>query len=131
MAHMDICLSNICINQEYKPILVDLDDCLYASNSGRRGRGRLCKFPKFVDLRNDQYDFVQLGMLILWLIDPNISTLYEMIPEESNFYSDFFKSLIEKGLFDDELLKNDDFSKSTHYSASIEEVINERSSNEQ
>ena len=128
MAHMDIRLSNICINQEYKPILVDLDDCLHGSNFGRGGRGRLCKFPKFVmNLRNDQYDFVQLGMLILWLIDPNITTLYEMIPEEPTFYSAFFKSLIEKGLFDNELLKNDDFSKSTRYSASIEEVINERS----
>ena len=77
------------------------------------------------DLRNDEYDFVQLGMLILWLIDPNITTLYEMIPKESTFYSPFFESLIEKGLFDNELLKNDDFSKSTRYS--IEEVINERS----
>lgn len=68
LAHMDICLDNICFNREFRPVFIDFD------------RSDRTHCPIFVHIDScmidmhkttDENDWMQFGWMIIWILQPS------------------------------------------------------------
>ena len=69
LAHLDIRLDNKCFNQQFKPILIDLD------RSEGLGTEKVCQSDyascmSRSEMSPEKTDWMQLGWLIAWILEP-------------------------------------------------------------
>ena len=71
IAHLDIRLENICFRTNNDVILIDLDRMDYAHNVFSSKYEASCMYPTQLEPKytNAQVDWIQLGYLILWLLN--------------------------------------------------------------
>ena len=111
LAHMDIRLDNICFNQQFKPILIDLDrsegigtdivdESDYASCMSRS------------DLSPEKTDWMQLGWLIAWILEPgedyhdrDFEGLSDNMKENAMLKTLIQEGLVSEGAVDDEIFR--------------------------
>ena len=69
LAHNDVRQPNVCFDDEYEPVLIDLDRC---SKSGKISStyGASCMYP-FADTGH-KFDYMQLGWLVAWVLDKDV-----------------------------------------------------------
>ena len=109
LAHMDIRLDNICFNQQFKPILIDLDrsemlgtdlgeESVYASCMSRRA------------MSPGKTDWMQLGWMIAWILEPgedyhdrDFEGLSDNMKENAMLKTLIQEGLVSEGAVDDEI----------------------------
>lgn len=69
VAHMDVRLENICFNQHFEPVLIDLDrsTSIFFPCLGRFLFCESCMYPE--DKSIEQIDWVQVGWLVAWVVN--------------------------------------------------------------
>ena len=105
LAHMDVRLPNICFNNLYEPVLIDLDRSIETTCDNIPQFGKSCMYPhsRREIKRPEQYDWVQLGWVVASVIcSPNEvldyhEMTYESLPESVR-KSEALKTLIQKGM---------------------------------
>ena len=102
-AHQDIRLENICFDEDYMPVFIDLDRCRESSESRYIAKG--CMYSMRGSAKTD---WLQLGLLVCWVLEPGLGQEEE---EEGNYHTrnckkicesledPFLKSLIGKGMW--------------------------------
>ena len=68
LAHMDIRLDNICFNQQFKPILIDLDRSEWLGSIVGQSDYASCMSRK--EMSPEKTDWMQLGWMIAWILEP-------------------------------------------------------------
>ena len=69
LAHMDIRLDNICFNQQFKPILIDLDRS-EGIGTDKVDESDYASCMSRSDLSPEKTDWMQLGWMIAWILEP-------------------------------------------------------------
>ena len=89
---MDVCLPNVCFDANYCPVLIDLTNCLHLDTSAGPPpiSGSMYKRPR-MDGDNSTYDYMQLGLMLLFVLDENIND-HTMVPKDSMLYNNSFLS---------------------------------------
>ena len=65
---MDIRLDNICFNQQFKPILIDLDRSEWLGSIVGQSDYASCMSRK--EMSPEKTDWMQLGWMIAWILEP-------------------------------------------------------------
>ena len=102
-AHQDIRLENICFDEDYMPVFIDLDRCRRSRDQAYDGKG--CMYS--MGGSPIKTDWLQLGLMVCWVLDPELGQ-----EEEEGDYHDrdckkiceslpdpFLKSLIGEGMW--------------------------------
>ena len=111
LAHMDIRLDNICFNQQFKPILIDLDrsegigtervfHSAYASCMSRK------------DMSPEKTDWMQLGWMLAWILEPgenyhdrDFEGLSDNMKENAMLKTLIQEGIVIEGAVDDEIFR--------------------------
>ena len=100
-SHQDIRLQNICFDEEYMPVFIDLDRCKKSSLKPYAGEGCMYSMRGSAS----QTDWLQLGLVVCWVLDPRLGQ------GEGDYHTrdckkicesledPFLKSLIGKGMW--------------------------------
>ena len=93
-----------CFNDLYNPVLIDLDQSLPTTRDNVPEFGISCMYPhsRREIKRPEQYDWVQLGWVMAWVICNELHDYHEMTYEslpESVQKSEALKTLIQKGIY--------------------------------
>ena len=67
-AHQDIRLQNICFDEEYMPVFIDLDRCKRSNYRPYVGNGCMYSMRHSAS----QTDWLQLGLMVCWVLDPRL-----------------------------------------------------------
>ena len=74
LAHMDVRLENICFNECYRPVLIDLDRVEGSTDTGMRFSG--CDSCMYTgEASGQQHDCIQLGWLLTWVLTGGVSVI--------------------------------------------------------
>ena len=92
-AHQDIRLPNICFDDSFEPIFIDLDRC--RRNNKYIGVG--CMYNK--QYNSFRQDWLQLGLLVSWVINPGNN--YHSDERLTQEFDSFVGALILKGRCED------------------------------
>ena len=68
-AHQDIRLANICFDEDYMPVFIDLDRCIESSGRAYIGNGCMYSMGRGSAI---QTDWLQLGLMVCWVLDPEL-----------------------------------------------------------
>ena len=89
LAHMDVRLENICFNENFKPVLIDLDRAVPAAlKTLRFAYCESCMYDAV--LTGEQHDWLQLGWLVTWVL-----TFSEVLYREEGYHTQAFEKLPE------------------------------------
>ena len=111
LAHLDIRLDNICFNQQFKPILIDLDrsegigtDRIYQSDYAS------CMSRS--DMSPEKTDWLQLGWMIAWILEPgedyhdrDFEGLSDNMKENALLKTLIQEGIVIEGAVDDEIFR--------------------------
>ena len=89
-AHQDIHLANICFNEGFEPVFIDLDRC---RREDKPFRGVGCMYQ--MEYNAFEQDWLQLGLLISWVTNPGDD--YHSEERTKGNFDSFVEALI-KGL---------------------------------
>ena len=116
LAHMDIRLENICFDQDYKPVFIDLDRSEVAYQPVMRNKDiNSCMIDQFKS--TDQNDWVQLGWLVVWVIHRVALSYHSRAVTDMPTYlqkNRVIKALINDGHLVDDAEQNELFSGCEH-----------------
>ena len=82
-AHQDIRLENVCFNEQYEPVLIDLDRSIEITGSPIF-YGKSCMYMRAGEMTPDQIDWIQVGWLAAWVLhceDDYHERKFEELPE--------------------------------------------------
>ena len=89
LAHMDVRLENICFNENFKPVLIDLDRAVPAAlKTLRFAFCESCMYDAL--LTGEQHDWLQLGWLVTWVL-----TFSEVLYRDEGYHTQSFEKLPE------------------------------------
>ena len=105
-AHQDIRLENICFDETFRPVFIDLDRCKAAHGVCWHGEGCMYSMRGLAS----QTDWLQLGLMVCWVLDPGLGLKAGEEGEGTYHTRDckqlceslvdpFLKSLINKGMW--------------------------------
>ena len=110
LAHMDIRLDNICFNQQFKPILIDLDRSEGIGTIVGQSDYASCMSRK--DMSPEKTDWMQLGWLIAWILEPgedyhdrDFEGLSDNMQENAILKTLIQEGLVSEGAVDDEIFR--------------------------
>ena len=87
-AHQDIRLQNICFDEEYMPVFIDLDRCKRSSLRPYVGKGCMYSMRDSAS----QTDWLQLGLMVCWVLDPRLG---QEEGEEGDYHTRDCKKICE------------------------------------
>ena len=125
-AHQDIRLPNICFSCDFHPVLIDLDRVCLIDSLPCRCDGVMFK-NEFTAEKND---WMQLGLVIMWIISPNTQSYYnekrQTLPAE--YQRDrFLHTLMEEGCYKAHFLEESIVK--TFNDKSLKNILEARASN--
>ena len=110
LAHMDIRLDNICFNQQFKPILIDLDRSEGIGTIVGQSDYASCMSRK--DMSPEKTDWMQLGWMIAWILEPgedyhdrDFEGLSDNMKENAMLKTLIQEGLVSEGAVDDEIFR--------------------------
>ena len=111
LAHMDIRLDNICFNQQFKPLLSDLDRSeVLGTDLGEESAYASCMSRS--DLSPEKTDWMQLGWMIAWILEPgedyhdrDFEGLSDNMKENAMLKTLIQEGLVSEGAVDDEIFR--------------------------
>ncbi len=97
--HQDIRLENVCFNEEFKPVLIDLDRSCPVGDSPIVYEG---SYMYEVGMSVKQTDYRQLGLMAAWIVCPSDPKIYHSrkIDDLADEYKNdpFLEKLIREGM---------------------------------
>ena len=125
LAHNDVRLPNVCFNERFQPVLIDLDRCS-KSKKIIRPYGSSCMYS-LMGFTCDN-DYAQLGWLVAWVLDKDKTELdyhTRSMSDHSPFVNDdkFTSELVKTGVYNPDLLADSVIAKERKYQKSLEDVL--------
>lgn len=110
--HNDVRLDNVCFNDDYEAVLIDLDRCVLSSDPTPFLHGGSCMYNAPRDFSGPQLDWMQLGWMAPWVLDYTDTATHKSYHERTcNDLSEhicddpFMQDLIQKGVSTLQVLK--------------------------
>ena len=117
-AHCDVRLPNVCFNSAHDAVLIDVERCRALSKEiSLEYEGCMYRKPETMTAKwcSEKMDFVQLGWLILWLLNPteNYHNRYWEDQPEDIKQDSFLELLVLQGTYANESLETSTIVKDT------------------
>ena len=113
LSHNDVHLGNVCFNDDYKPVLIDMERVKGLSRLHplfSSGSVKSCMYSLPTPRQNFVFgrsDYFQLGWLVAWVLDDSSTNYHLWTWEEQNpaiKSNSFVSALIQNGIYNDALI---------------------------